>query len=113
MALNPAWLSAETLTETGDEEEGGQRSDDPFMPSSRRFPRDAWPPAGSDELPSDTRPFILRGAQQISSIVTDRHRTAPHQTPHTDPTTSDGSVEQEEENLLSATVPDTWYEPDD
>jgi hypothetical protein len=84
-------------------------SDDPFMPSARRFPRDAWPPAGSDESPSGMRPFVLRGAQQVDSVVTAKHRTAPHQTPHTDPTTSDGSGGEEEQN----TVPDTWYEPDD
>lgn len=113
MALNPARLSAERLTESGDEEDSGQWSDDPFMPSARRFPRDAWPPAGSDELPSGARPFVLRGAQQVPSVVVGRHRTAPHQTPHTDPTTSDGSGGQEEEDALSATVPDTWYEQDD
>jgi hypothetical protein len=77
-------------------------SDDPFMPAARRFPRDAWPPVGSDELPSVTRPFVLRGARQVSSAVTARHRTAPHQTPRTEPTNSDGT-----------SVPDTWYEPDD
>lgn len=77
-------------------------TDDPFMPVARRFPRDAWPPAGSDEPPSGVRPFILQGAQQVPSLVTGKHRTAPHQTPHTNPTTQDGT-----------TVPDTWYEPDD
>lgn len=76
--------------------------DDPFMSAARRFPRDAWPPVGSDEPPSDARPFILHGAQEVPSVVTGRHRTAPHQTPHTDWTTSDGTR-----------VPDTWYEPDE
>jgi hypothetical protein len=55
----------------------------------------------------------LRSAQQLPSAVTAKHRTAPHRTPHTDPTTSDGSGGQEEEDCLSATVPDTWYEEDD
>jgi hypothetical protein len=77
-------------------------SDDPFMPAARRFPRDEWPPVGSDELPSGMRPFVLRGAQQVPSAVTARHRTAPHQTLHTDETSRDGT-----------SVPDTWYEPDD
>lgn len=77
-------------------------SDDPFMPSARRFPRDAWPPVGSDELPSSTRPFVLRGAQQVDSVVTAKHRTAPHRTPHSNTTSKDGT-----------SVPDTWYEQDD
>jgi hypothetical protein len=72
--------------------------DDPLMPAARRFPRHAWPPAGSDELPSGMRPFVLRGAQQVPSVITARHRTAPH----TSETTRDGTSEQ-----------DTWYEPDD
>jgi hypothetical protein len=38
-------------------------SDDPFMPAARRFPHDAWPPVGSDELPSGIRPFVLRDAR--------------------------------------------------
>jgi hypothetical protein len=76
--------------------------DDPFMPSARRFPRDAWPPVASDELPSGMRPFVLRGAQQVPSAVTARHRTTPHQTPYTEPTNRDGT-----------SVPDTWYAPDD
>lgn len=77
-------------------------SDDPFVPSARRFPRDAWPPEGSDEVPSGIRPFVLRGAQQVDSVVTTKHRTAPHRTPHTNQTTKDGTSE-----------PDTWYEQDD
>lgn len=70
---------------------------DPFMPSARRFPRDVWPPVGSDELPSGMRPFVLRGAQQVPSAVTAKHRTA-----HTNTTNKDGTE-----------VPDTWYEQDD
>jgi hypothetical protein len=77
-------------------------SDDPFMPAARRFPRDAWPPVGSDELPSGMRPFVLRGAQQVPSAVTAKHRTAPHQTPQTNETNRDGT-----------SVQDTWYTPDD
>lgn len=77
-------------------------SDDPFMPSARRFPRDAWPPEGSDEAPSGIRPFVLRGARQLDSVVTTKHRTAPHRTAHTDKTTNDGTSET-----------DTWYEQDD
>lgn len=76
--------------------------DDPFMPAVRRFPRDTWPPVGSDELPSSMRPFVLQGAQQVPSVVTAKHRTAPHQTPHTNPTTDDGT-----------SVPDTWQQADD
>lgn len=76
-------------------------ADDPFMPAARRFPRDAWPPTGSDEPPTGVRPFVLRGAQPVPSI-TGKHRTGSHQTPHTNTTTHDGT-----------TVPDTWYEPDD
>ncbi len=75
---------------------------DPFMPITRRFPRDAWPPAVSDAPPSAMRPFVLRGARPVAHVPTAKHRTQPHQTPHTDPTTSNGK-----------TVPDTWYEPDD
>lgn len=48
------------------------------------------------------RPFVLRGAQPVPSVVTGKHRTEHHQTPHSDPTTNDGT-----------TVPDTWYEQDD
>ncbi|MGH3823679.1 MAG: hypothetical protein ACRDRA_12760 [Pseudonocardiaceae bacterium] len=108
MALDSAArLRAEPLTEIDEADR------DPFMPAARRFPRDAWPPAGSEELPSSARPFVLRGARQVPSMVTVKHRTAPHQTPHTDPTTSDGSGGQQEEDSLSATVPDTWYEQDD
>ena len=81
-------------------------SEDPLMPAARRFPRDAWPPVGSDELPSGVRPFVLRGARPVPPVVTAKHRTAPYQTPHTDPTTSDGSGEEN-------TAPDTWYEQDD
>lgn len=77
-------------------------SEDPFMPAARRFPRDAWPPMGSGEAPSGMRPFLLQGAQQVPPVVTGKHRTASHQTPHTDETTSDGTK-----------VPDTWYEQDD
>lgn len=77
-------------------------ADDPFMPATRRFPRDAWPPTGSDEWPSGMRPFVLRGAQPVPSVVTGKHRTEHHQTPHTERTNSDGT-----------TVPDTWYEQDD
>jgi hypothetical protein len=69
-------------------------SDDPFMPSARRFPRDAWPPVGSDDLPSGMRPFALRGAQQIPSVVTTKHRTAPYRTPHPNQTTKDGTSER-------------------
>ncbi|MGH3939340.1 MAG: hypothetical protein ACRDTG_12030 [Pseudonocardiaceae bacterium] len=105
--------SVEPLTEIEKEDRGDRWSDDPFMPPARRFPRDAWPPVGSEELPSGVRPFALRGAQQVSSAVTAKHRTAPYRTPHTDPTTSDGSGGQEEEDGLLATVPDTWYEQDD
>jgi hypothetical protein len=43
-------------------------SDDPFMPSARRFPRDTWPPVDSDESPTDLRPFVLRGAQQLTGV---------------------------------------------
>lgn len=64
-------------------------------------------------MPSDSRPFILRGAQQVDPMIVGKHRTAPHRTPHTDPTTSDGSGGQDDEDALSATVPDTWYEQDD
>ncbi len=114
MTLNPARLNAQRCTEAGAEEDSGRWADDPLMPSARRFPRDAWPPLQSDERPSDSRPFILRGAQQLDSMVVGKHRTAPHRTPHTDPTTSDGSGGQDdEEDALSATVPDTWYEEDD
>ena len=81
-------------------------SEDPLMPAARRFPRDAWPPVGSDELPSGVRPFVLRGARPVPPVVTAKHRTAPYQTPHTEPTTSDGSGEEN-------TAPDTWYEQDD
>lgn len=76
--------------------------DDPFMPSARRFPRDAWPPEVSDEVPSGVRPFVLRGARQLDSVVTTKHRTAPHRTPHTQTTNKDGT-----------SVPDTWHEQDD
>lgn len=75
--------------------------DDPFMPAARRFPRNQDPRI-RHEPPSDVRPFVLRGAQEVPSVITGRHRTAPQQTPHTDPTTYDGT-----------TVADTWYEPDD
>lgn len=112
MKVNPTRLNAELRTETDAEDESGRWADDPLMPSARRFPRDAWPPVGSDEMPSDSRPFVLRGAQQVDPVVVGKHRTAPHQTPHTDPTTSDGAGGQEDENALSATVPDTWYEQD-
>lgn len=77
-------------------------SEDPFMPAARRFPRDAWPPTGSDELPSGVRPYILRGAAQLPATPAAKHRTAPHRTPQTDTTTDDGRQ-----------VPDTWYAPDD
>lgn len=77
-------------------------SDDPFMPAARRFPRDAWPPTGSDEPTSGLRPFVLRAARQVPSVITAKHRTAPHQTPQTDTTTDDGRQ-----------APDTWYTPDD
>jgi hypothetical protein len=113
MTVNPPRLDAERITEIGAEEESGRWTDDPLMPAARRFPRDAWPPARSDEPPSDSRPFILRGAQQLDSMVVGKHRTTPHQTPHTDPTTSDGSGGQDDEDALLATVPDTWYEQDD
>lgn len=76
--------------------------DDPLMPSARRFPRDTWTPEGSDELPSDVRPFVLRGAQQLNSVITTKHRTAPHRTSHTNKTTNDGTTET-----------DTWHEQDD
>jgi hypothetical protein len=76
--------------------------DDPFMPATRRFPRDTWPLVGSDELPSGMRPFVLRGAQQVPSAVTAKHRTAPHRTSHTSTTSKDGT-----------SVSDTWYEQDD
>lgn len=77
-------------------------SEDPFMSAARRFPRDVWPPVGSDELPSGVRPFGLRGARQVPSVPSAKHRTGSHQTPHTNPTTRDGTTE-----------PDTWYEQDD
>ncbi|HET9256531.1 MAG TPA: hypothetical protein VFO16_15225 [Pseudonocardiaceae bacterium] len=115
MILHPAGqLSAEPLAETEGEDRDDWRSDDPLMPAARRFPRDAWPPVANEEPPSGARPFVLRGAAQMPSAITAKHRTTPHQTPHTDPTTSDGSGGQEdEEDSLSATVPDTWYEQDD
>ncbi|MGH3972229.1 MAG: hypothetical protein ACRDS9_02725 [Pseudonocardiaceae bacterium] len=113
MTVNPVRFNAEHLTEIGDGEENGRWVDDPLMPAARRFPRDAWPPVESDELPSDSRPFVLRGAQQVDPVIVGKHRTAPHQTPHTDPTTSDGSGEPDDEDVLAATVPDTWYEQDD
>ena len=108
--MNLPWFNA---TEIEAEEENGRWADDPLMPPARRFPRDAWPPVRSDETPSDSRPFALRGAQQVDPMILGKHRTAPHQTPHTDPTTSDGSGGKDEEDALSTTVPDTWYEQDD
>ncbi|MGH3685662.1 MAG: hypothetical protein ACRDRU_22805 [Pseudonocardiaceae bacterium] len=113
MTVNPVRFSPEHLTEIGDEEESSRWADDPLMPAARRFPRDAWPPLRSDEEPSGLRPFVLRGAQQVDPVIVGKHRTAPHQTPHTDPTTSDGSGGQDDEDALAATVPDTWYEQDD
>ena len=80
--------------------------DDPFMPPAARFPRDAWPPAVSDEPPSAMRPFVLRSARPVDQAAAAKHRTQPHQTPHTDPTTSDGEGRP-------ITKPDTWHEPDD
>ncbi len=79
---------------------------DPFMPAFARFPRDAWPPALSDEPPSAMRPFLLRSARPVDRVATAKHRTQPHQTLHTDTTTSDGQDGE-------TSVPDTWYEPDD
>lgn len=61
------------------------------------FPRDVWPPEDSEEVPSGMRPFVLRGAQQLHSVVTTKHRTA-----HADKTTNDGTSQL-----------DTWYEQDD
>lgn len=81
-------------------------NDDPFMPAARRFPRDAWPPMPSEESPSELRPFVLRGAEPVSGVVTAKHRTHSHRTPQTDPTTSDGEGD-------TKTVPDTWYTQDD
>lgn len=77
-------------------------NEDPLMPAASRFPRDAWPPSGSEEQPSAVRPYILRGAQHFPAFTSAKHRTAPHQTPHTNTTTNDGEQ-----------LPDTWYEPDD
>ena len=72
------------------------------MPASARFPRDAWPPAVSDEPPSAMRPFVLRSARPVDHMLTAKHRTQPHQTPHPRRTTHDGTDED-----------DTWYTPDD
>lgn len=95
--------------ESADEVTGGRcssMSEDPFMPAARRFPRDAWPPVASDESPSAVRPFVLCGARQVPSLPAARHRTAPHQTPRTEQTTSDGGGRP-------VTKPDTYYVPDD
>jgi len=81
--------------------EGGLVYDDPFMPASRRFPRDVWPPIGSIEQASPLRPFVLRGTVP-GGVPSAKHRTPKTREPHTDPTTNDGT-----------TVPDTWYSPDD
>jgi hypothetical protein len=84
---------------------------DPFMPSFRRFPRDLWPAPGSDEPPSEMRPFILRGArlggvQAGHGVPEAKHRTPKTQTPHRSQTTSDGKDGPR-------TVPDVHYTPDD
>ena len=63
-------------------------SDDPLMPSGTRFPRDAWPPAASDEPPSPARPIVLRGAP-TGSVPTAKHRTPATREPNTQPTTSE------------------------
>lgn len=81
-------------------------SEDPLAPASHRFPRDAWPPGGSDEAPSPVRPFALRGARVGEEVVTAKHRTPATQKPQTITTTRDGKDG-------SKTVPDTHYVPDD
>ncbi|MGH3887563.1 MAG: hypothetical protein ACRDSZ_13520 [Pseudonocardiaceae bacterium] len=48
------------------------------------------------------RPFVLRGARQVPSVVTAKHRTAAQRTAHTSTTNKDGTE-----------VSDTWYEQDD
>lgn len=78
--------------------------DDPLVPASTRFPRDAWPPAHSEEAPTQMRPFVLRGAPR-ETIPMAKHRTPATRVPHTQPTTSDGKN--------PTTVPDTYYTPDD
>lgn len=76
---------------------------DPLAPASRRFPRDKTGPTDSAAQPSAARPFVLRG-RRPSTPVTARHRTSAHQTPITNPTTSDGKN--------PTTKPDTYTTPD-
>jgi len=77
---------------------------DPLMPASHRFPRSAILTGGSPELPSDLRPFVLRGAP-LGGLPVAKHRTPATQSKNSQPTTSDGKN--------PTTKTDTYTTPDD
>lgn len=57
----------------------------PLMPGTHRFPMNPAAPPTSDEPPSVSRPFILRGVRPrpvhaTGQVVGAKHRTSPGQT---------------------------------
>jgi hypothetical protein len=77
---------------------------DPLMPTSHRFPRSAILTGGNQELPTDARPFALRGAS-VNGPREAKHRSPATQRQSSQPTTSDGKN--------PSTRTDTYTTPDD
>lgn len=74
--------------------------DDPLCPARMRFPMAAATVEHSDELPSRTRPFGMRGSRTITPKQA-HHRTPSHATVIPQKTHRDNAVDDD-----SYTVPD-------
>jgi hypothetical protein len=74
--------------------------DDPLMPSRHRLPVVTGTVSHSDELPSQSRPFVLRGVPQVTPAET-KHHTPSTRTKIPQPTHRDNRQDDD-----SYTVPD-------